>query len=231
MDQTLTRRPRRRSRLLLIMFAACAALLMTCVADAHVLDEYLQATLVDIEPNVVRLKITLTPGVDVADPILALMNPNRDDVISATEAAHYVELLKRDLTVRLDGRELELKLTASSFPEPAELRTGRGIVQIEFSVAPGAMSADEHTLTIENRHLPSASVYLANATRPTSDAIRIIRQDRNQNQSSVEIAFAYAPTATPLRSTRTVASLAVVMVVLAVCVGASRMRRIGHHRR
>src|SRR5258707_1157601 len=41
------------------------------VVDAHVLDEYLQSTLVAIEPGDIRLKINLTPGVEIADKVLA----------------------------------------------------------------------------------------------------------------------------------------------------------------
>ena len=42
---------------------------------AHRLDEYLQATLVAIEPSDVRLQINLTPGVAVAEKVLAADRP------------------------------------------------------------------------------------------------------------------------------------------------------------
>ena len=80
---------------------------------AHRLDEYLQATLVAIEPGDVRLQINLTPGVEVAEQVLAQIDRDRDGAISRNEAAAYAELLKRDLTFG-DGRaKIELKLTAS----------------------------------------------------------------------------------------------------------------------
>jgi len=43
-------------------------------ALAHQLDEYLQATLVSIEPGEIRLQINLTPGVAVAEQVLALVD-------------------------------------------------------------------------------------------------------------------------------------------------------------
>src|SRR5438552_188462 len=52
---------------------------------SHRLDEYLQATLVVIEPSVVRLQINLTPGVDVAEKVLAQIDSNDDSVISKNE--------------------------------------------------------------------------------------------------------------------------------------------------
>src|SRR5258705_6480975 len=83
---------------------------------AHRLDEYLQATLVVIEPDRVRLQINLTPGVAVAEKVLALVDRNRDGVISTNEAAAYCELLKHDLIVQLDQHPLKFKCTACYFP-------------------------------------------------------------------------------------------------------------------
>src|SRR5690242_16903274 len=77
---------------------------------AHRLDEYLQATLVTIEPGGVRLEINLSPGVAVAEKVLALMDSNHNGVISTNESAAYAELLKHELVARLDQRDVELKL-------------------------------------------------------------------------------------------------------------------------
>ena len=162
-------------------------------AFAHRDDEYLQATLVVIEPREVRLQINLTPGIAVAEQVIALLDRNRDGVISTKEAAAYTELLKRDLTVRLDGRNSELNLTASEFVSPAELRTGSGIIQIEFSASFGPLAAGSHSLTLENRHLTRISVYLINASQPRFATIQITRQKRNDTQSAGEIGFTFHP--------------------------------------
>jgi hypothetical protein len=117
---------------------------------AHRDDQYLQATLVAIEPSGVR-------------------------------------------TLRMDGRKLELKLTASEFVPPAELRTGSGTIQMEFSAISGPLAAGPHRLTLENGHLTAMSVYLINAAQPRFAAIQIARQKRNQNQSAGEIEFTFHP--------------------------------------
>src|SRR4029434_4531707 len=160
---------------------------------AHRDDQYLQATLVAIEPNGVRLKINLTPGVAVAEQVIAEIDRDRDGAISKNEAAAYAELLKRDLTLRMDGRKLELKLTASEFVPPAELRTGSGTIQMEFFAISFPLAAGHHRLTLENRHLTAMSVYLINAAQPRFAAIQIARQKRNQNQSAGEIEFTFHP--------------------------------------
>lgn len=156
---------------------------------AHQLDEYLQATLVTIEPGEIRLEINLTPGVAVAGQVLAVIDQNADGVISTNEAAAYGERLKRDLVVRLDGRKLGLKLTDSNFPALAELRTGWKIIQMEFSARPVRLRRGSHALKIENRHLPGISAYLCNAAQPTSSSVSITGQKRNKSQSESDIGF------------------------------------------
>lgn len=174
-----------------VIFLLLLALPSTLLA--HRLDEYLQATLVIIEPDRVRLQINLTPGVAVAEQVLASIDRNHDGLISTNEAAAYCELLNRDLIVRLDQQDMKLKLVTSYFPGPAELRTGLGFIQVEFSGNPGRLAAGAHTLTIENRHLASLSVYLVNAAQPPSTGLQITRQKRNENQSVSEIEFRIQP--------------------------------------
>jgi len=181
-------------RSLLCLARLLALLALPSAACAHRLDEYLQATIVAIEADSIRLRINLTPGVDVADRVLTRIDRDHDGAISTNEGAGYAELLRRDLTVRVDGRKLKLKLTASEFPTPDELRIGLGIIQIEFSAAPEPFVTGTHKFTMENRHLPSLSVYLINAALPKSSTIQITRQKRNENQAEGEIEFSFSPT-------------------------------------
>ena len=202
-----------------------AVLAFPSAVFAHRLDEYLQATLVAIEPSGFRLQINLTPGVTVADQVLALIDRDRNGAITTNEAAAYAELLKRDLNVRLDARNVELKLTASNFPEPTEFRTGLGILKMEFSVTPGVFAAGPHKLILENRHLPTLSVYRFNAAQPESASVQIVGQQRNENQSTGEIAFDFHPLPNPSKPVGIIVSLAVLFVVLSAGVWQARRKR------
>jgi hypothetical protein len=170
-----------------------ALLVFPSAVFAHRDDQYLQATLVAIEPSGVRLQINLTPGVAVAEQVITEIDGDRDGAISKNEAAAYAESLKRDLTLRMDGRNLELKLTASEFVLPEELRTGSGTIQMEFSATFGPLAPGPHSLTLDNRHLSTMSVYLINAAQPRFATVQITRQKRNQNQSAGEIEFTFHP--------------------------------------
>jgi len=180
-----------------MMRAACLLpwLLLALVASpsaAHRLDEYLQAMLVFIEPSGIQLQINLTPGVEVADQVLARIDRDDDGVISKDEAGAYAELLKRDLSVRLDGHNVGLKLTGYEFPKPSELRSGLQIIQVEFT-AICDFDAGPHELIVENSHVPTASVYLFNAAKSKSGAVQVISQNRNNDQSVGEIEFILTP--------------------------------------
>ncbi len=131
---------------LLMLLLALAAWPTT--AQGHQLDEYLQATLVAIEPGDIRLLINLTPGTEVAAQVLAQIDRDGDGVISSAEAAAYADALNQDLVVRLDDRPCELTLGDSNFPPPEDLRTGWGIIQMEYRVACGPM-------LISSRRFPS----------------------------------------------------------------------------
>jgi hypothetical protein len=181
------------TRLLYRLPLLIALLAVPSAVFAHRDDQYLQATLVAIEPSGVRLQINLTPGIAVAEQVIAQIDRDRDGEISKQEATVCAEALRRDLTLRIDGRKLELRLTGSEFVPPEELRTGSGIIQMELSSTFGALVAGSHRLTLENRHLTAISVYLINAVQPRLATIQITRQKRNDNQSVGEIEFTFHP--------------------------------------
>jgi hypothetical protein len=209
------------SRLPLIIVALAA---IPSASYGHVLDEYLQSTLVAIEPHDIRLKINLTPGVEIAEKVLRQIDQNFDGAISGDESAAYAEMLKRDMTVRLDGRDTQLNVIALSIPDLAELRTGHGIIQMEFAITPCSFSGGNHRLAFENRHFASLGVYLFNAARPQSATIQIARQNRNVNQSRGEIEFVYTvPGAVPLPAAGILAALAVVLVGIATALRRLKM--------
>jgi hypothetical protein len=178
----------RRAVLLLALAAAPLAAL------GHRVHEYLQATVVSIEPEAIRLSINLTPGVEVAAEVLARIDWNSDGLIAESEGATYAELLRRDLALRLDRGAMELEVVAATFPPTAELVAGTGIIQLVFAAGALPLAAGPHVLAFENRHFAGVGVYLFNAALPRSSSIEIARQKRNDDQSVGEIEFTLTKT-------------------------------------
>jgi len=194
-------------------------------AACHQLDEYLQATIVEIDPNAIRLKINLTPGVEVAARVLDRLDRNHDQVISPQEAEAYGEALRLDLGVRLDGKDIPLNLATIDAPPPDDLRTGWTFIRAEFTASFTPAAEGTHHLTIENRHLPAISVYLLNAAMPASRDIRIARQSRNANQSRGEIEFTTPPRAKPSPAIAIAASVAALLAALLATMWRTRPKR------
>lgn len=161
------------------------------VLQAHRLDECLQATMAVIEPGKVHLQLTLQPGVEVAGQLIARLDGNRNGSISRAEGNAYVSALQGELSLRLDGKPLTLKLETSRFDTPAQLREGDGLIQLTFSAA--FAGAGMHRLSYDNRHLPAISVYLFNALQPELPRVRIDGQQRNEAQSSASVDFLVKP--------------------------------------
>ena len=157
--------------------------------SAHRLDEYLQAARVDIQPESVRVELDLTPGMDVAESIIATIDRNRDDALSIDEKDEYVRQVASALQVRLDGEPLHLRLTSSTFPALSALRAGEGTIRLRARASHPHLSTGGHELFFQNRHLAGHSVYLANVLVPESAAMTVTRQRRDDEQRELTIDY------------------------------------------
>ena len=171
----------------------CLSLALASDAMAHRFDEYLQATRVSVATNRIDLSIDLTPGVEVADQVLAVIDRDRDGRLSDDERAAYTQSALKDLRVGLDERSLILHLVDASFPALHEVKRGLGVIRIKASAPVGPLAAGQHTLSLTNAHLPAISVYLVNALVPRDRAITITRQTRDELQKGYRLEFGVNP--------------------------------------
>src|ERR1043165_3758088 len=84
--------------------AALGAMLLASgvTVSAHRYDEYLQASRIAITPAGVRLEVSLTPGIAVADDVIREVDTNHDAVLSAAERPAYAQRLRPGLALRFD---------------------------------------------------------------------------------------------------------------------------------
>jgi hypothetical protein len=174
-----------------LVAAAAMLVLQAAPAHAHRLDEYLQATTISVGKDVVQAQIRMTPGVAVFSNLFAAIDANSDGLISESEQRAYAERVLRDLSLAIDGTRLPLRLVAVKFASLAELKEGRGIIQIDFAaVAPRGGST--RRLTFVNYHQPRIAQYLVNALVPRDSTIRVTGQSRNYEQSSYRMDYSLA---------------------------------------
>jgi hypothetical protein len=189
---------------------------------AHRLDEYLQAARLAIDPGRVEIELDLTPGIAVAEAILADIDRNRDGSLSAEEQRAYGSLVLSALTLEVDGTPVRAQLGASSFPDADAMRRGEGTIRIESAAPLRRLSIGPHQLLFRNSHHPEGSVYLANAMVPESDHIAVTAQRRDGDQS--ELIIDYVVRAAPATSTGVwlLGSIAAATVLAALLMRASR---------
>lgn len=177
-------------RVLAVASAAACALIVIDAAPAlaHRLDEYLEATTIQVSRQSVQLNLRLAPGVAVAQTVLDSIDVNHDGTISPDEESAYAAIVMNDLSVSVDGQRVVLHPVSRRFAGAAALREGTGEIRLAF--AGDITGQGEHrTLTFDNRHRAGIAAYLVNAVVPDDPAIQVVKQTRNFTQSDYELAF------------------------------------------
>src|SRR6201995_1721974 len=170
--------------------------LVSTAALAHRLDEYLQATILSIDPGSVHAVMRLVPGVAVAPGVIAGIDSDHDGVLSSDEQHRYAERVLSDLQLKEEGRNLLLHLTSVIFPTVDQMKMGIGEIEIAFSADLPAVRG-EHQIVFENHHQRDFSVYLVNSLVPEDKNLQLEAQSRNENQSFYQVTLAAAGSATP----------------------------------
>jgi hypothetical protein len=168
--------------------ASLALLAFGMPADAHRLDEYLQATTFSLEKDRVQAQLRLTPGVAVFPFVMSLIDTDGDGVISRREQEAYADRVLGDLSLAVEGDRLKLHLISARFPETEAMKEGLGEIQIDFA-AEVLRDSPERKLVFENHHQSRIASYLVNCLLPRDPDIRVIAQDRNYEQSFYRLAY------------------------------------------
>ena len=186
-----TGRPLRASSALLPALALATALVAGAgVLSAHRVDEFLQAARIDLRDDAVAIDLALTPGVEIADSIVATIDRDHNGVITADEQAHYAKNILGGVTARLDGERLSLRVKEASFPHVDDLRSGTGTIRVQLGASHAALSNGQHQLFFSNHYHAGQSVYLANALVPVSSRVSVLSQQRTTDQRELTIDYA-----------------------------------------
>ncbi len=171
-------------------FITSVAILLVFSATifAHRLDEYLQSSRLSLALDRIVVKADLTPGVDVAPMIFALINTDRDGRISEAEGRTYANQVLNGMHLEVDGRALHLDLVSTQFPSFEDMRNGTGVIRIEARAA-WASVPGRHSLFYQNNHRPDLGAYLVNALVPASSQIQITDQQRDFKQRAIRLEF------------------------------------------
>jgi hypothetical protein len=168
--------------------AAAAVIAVTTAVSAHRQDEYLQAARLAIDPGGVEIELAMTPGIAVAESVIAEIDRDHDGSLSPGEREAYVALVLEAIDLEVDGRRVPLGVVGSRFPELDAMRHGEGTIVMRSAGATLSQPGAHHAL-FRNRHRPEISVYLANALIPTSERLSIDGQRRDPDQRELRVDY------------------------------------------
>jgi hypothetical protein len=188
--------------------------------SAHRRDEYLQAARLAIEPDRVEIALDLTPGIAVADRVLADLDSDGNHSIDAAEGQAYAQRVLRAIAVDVDGTPLALRLIESTVPDVGAVRNGEGALRLRVRASMPDLGAGVHRLRYRNDHRADRGAYLANALAPADARVTIEGQRRDPDQRELTIEYTLRADAT----TRLRAGLSVALAGALVWLVALRRR-------
>lgn len=180
------------------MIGLCAVMLLLFATPttAHRVDEYLQATTIELWSNRLRMELRLSPGIAVASRVIDSIDINRDGAISRDEEQRYAQKVLSDQLLTLNSVRLVPRLISTTFPAVLDLRQGLGAIELTFE-ADVVNRNGQHRLAAENRHRRAISAYLVNALVPQETRLRITAQSRDYQQSAYELLYEQIPAGIP----------------------------------
>lgn len=156
-------------------------------AQAHSLDQYLQASYVTLTPTTIELEVDLTPGVLVAAEAIASLDLDGDGVIDDAEASTYAAAIIDGIDLRVDDAPIELVVDGIQVPSMLVLQAGSGTIVVS---ARGTLPDDlegTHRVTLENRNTATGITYQANAFVARGADITLGPQERSSDQQRLAV--------------------------------------------
>jgi hypothetical protein len=172
-----------------ILIALTVAAIAVTGLSAHRRDELLQAARIAFDANRLDVDLDLTPGLELAEPVIADADLDRDGRLSADEQWAYCRRVIAAITLELDGEPLDVRPRACTFAALEEVRRGEGTIQLQLTAAAPPRLVGTHQVLFRNRFQPGGSVYVANALVPASDRVAVTAQHRDGDQRSLAIDY------------------------------------------
>lgn len=136
-----------------------------------------------------EIALDLTPGIAVAEVVLAEIDVDANGSISAAEARAYSTRVLTSIALDVDGIPLRVELIDSAFPPFDTVRKGEGTTRIQATASMPRLADGPHHLRYRNAYRSDIGVYLANALVPASDRVTVAAQRRDVDQRDLVIDY------------------------------------------
>lgn len=164
------------------------AALAVIPASGHVLDQFVEASRLELACDRVVVELDLTPGIELAPAVFVGINSNRDGKISEAEGRSHAAQVLADLVLEVDGQRLDLELASATYPTFEAMRAGTGTIRLR-AVASTHTSVGAHRLHYQNNHRADVGIYLVNALVPATNDIALGTPHRDSRQQSFDLDY------------------------------------------
>jgi hypothetical protein len=178
-----------------ILAVVAAGLSLVTSLHAHRLEGLVQSSLVEIAPPQIKVRVTLSPGIDIAPKIQALLDPNADGESSESESKAWAGQFMARQRVTVDGQTLPLTVQNVSSSPLSELAGGHAEIIIDYTAELGKLARGQRTVVCANHYEPISCIYQCNGVVPKVPGVRINshRRDTGERELTLAVDFSDAP--------------------------------------
>ena len=151
----------------------------------------LLVSVIALESRDLTITLSMTPGHDIADRIIALIDGDRDGTLSESEMGAYADTVVSDLSLVIDGKGIPMTIDSVGMPSVPALKDGTEAMVIRLS-APIPRKPGRHEVEYRNGHLSEIAKRLVN-TKVPPPSMSIDSQDRSPDQSFYRLQINVAP--------------------------------------
>lgn len=163
-----------------------AWLLVLAPASAQAHPEHLgQSSYLTLGRSQVTLELEQSPGPGVAARLVARLDSDGDGALSPAEQQAYAREALAAQELRIDGQTAALTLTRAEMSSAEQLATGQARIRLIFVAHTSPLSPGKHQLSLENRHEPVPSSYMAHAFGDSE--VKVARQERDAPQKRLDV--------------------------------------------
>ena len=176
------------TKMLRLVVAVAMAAFAGVAVSGHVLDQFVEASRLQIGPDRVAVELDLTPGIELAPAMFFAINTNGDGEISTREGRSHAARVLQDLVLEVDGRRIDVELTSATYPTFEAMRAGTGTIRLR-ALAHVPMVTGFRRLHYRNNHRSDVGIYLVNALVPETTAIILGTPRRDPQQLSFDLDY------------------------------------------
>ena len=171
------------------------ALALACLAgavDAHPVDEVVQGAYLLFAPGTVRLELDITPGPEVAAPLVSDLDANGNHAFSAAEKRAYALRVLRLCSLEIDGKAVDWTFDQIGVPAFERLAGEAATIQL-FATATFRDGADRKVVRFRNGYRPARGPTTANVFAKADRTIRYVFDDQRRSEDGHDFTVGVRP--------------------------------------